>query len=77
VASGIFGTPVSVPSPGEYVALGAARQAAWVLARTRGDGVDEAPGWAAAAHEVPDPGGDWAAEVRAAYRRLRGQVHGV
>ena len=36
VASGIFGAPVSVPSPGEYVALGAARQAAWVLARSRG-----------------------------------------
>src|SRR6188472_2699799 len=64
VASGIFGAPVSVPSPGEYVALGAARQAAWVLARSRGDGVEEPPGWATGAQEVPDPGGDWAAEVR-------------
>ena len=25
--------PVQVPTPGEYVALGAARQAAWVLSR--------------------------------------------
>jgi xylulokinase len=77
VASGIFGAPVSVPSPGEYVALGAARQAAWVLARSRGDGVEEPPGWAIGAPEVPDPGGDWAAEVRGAYTRLRGQMHGI
>ena len=77
VASGIFGAPVSVPSPGEYVALGAARQAAWVLARSRGDGVEEPPGWAIGAQEVPDPGGDWAAEVRGAYTRLRGQMHGI
>jgi xylulokinase len=32
LASGIFGSPVLVPEPGEYVALGAARQAAWALA---------------------------------------------
>jgi xylulokinase len=68
---------VSVPSPGEYVALGAARQAAWVLARSRDDGVDEAPGWAVGAQEVRDPGGDWADEVRGAYRRLRTQMHGI
>ena len=77
VASGIFGVPVSVPSPGEYVALGAARQAAWVLARSRDDGAEEAPGWSVAAQEVPDGGGDWAAEVRGAYTRLRGQMHGI
>jgi xylulokinase len=34
VAPGIFGVPVAVPEPEEYVALGAARQAAWVLAGT-------------------------------------------
>jgi xylulokinase len=34
VAAGIFGRPVSVPEPEEYVALGAARQAAWALAGT-------------------------------------------
>ena len=77
VASGIFGVPVSVPSPGEYVALGAARQAAWVLARSRDDGAEEAPGWTVGAQEVPDRGGDWAAEVRGAYGRLRGQMHGI
>jgi xylulokinase len=32
IAPGIFGVPVAVPDPEEYVALGAARQAAWALA---------------------------------------------
>ncbi len=35
IAPGIFGVPVAVPEPEEYVALGAARQAAWVLAGTQ------------------------------------------
>ncbi len=43
IAPGVFGHPVSVPDPGEYVARGAARQAAWVLS-----GAAEPPGW-----EVP------------------------
>jgi len=34
LAPGIFGTPIFVPEPEEYVALGAARQAAWALAGT-------------------------------------------
>ncbi len=34
IAPGIFGAPVLVPEPEEYVALGAARQAAWALAGT-------------------------------------------
>ena len=40
LAPGIFGVPVLVPAPEEYVALGAARQAAWVLADT-----PEPPAW--------------------------------
>jgi xylulokinase len=40
VAPTIFGKPVLVPTPGEYVALGAARQAAWTLS-----GADSPPGW--------------------------------
>jgi xylulokinase len=39
-APGIFGVPVDVPEPEEYVALGAARQAAWALA-----GTAEPPQW--------------------------------
>ena len=41
LAPGIFGVPVTVPEPEEYVALGAARQAAWALA-----GTPEPPEWA-------------------------------
>ncbi|MEZ7240850.1 xylulokinase [Rhodococcus sp. GXMU-t2271] len=40
LAPGILGIPVEVPEPGEYVAVGAARQAAWVLA-----GGTEPPRW--------------------------------
>ncbi|HEY7483120.1 MAG TPA: xylulokinase [Streptosporangiaceae bacterium] len=40
LAPAVFGVPVSVPEPGEYVALGAARQAAWALA-----GTPEPPAW--------------------------------
>jgi xylulokinase len=40
LAPGIFGVPVAVPEPEEYVALGAARQAAWALA-----GTPEPPDW--------------------------------
>ena len=40
LAPGIFFSPILVPEPEEYVALGAARQAAWALART-----PEPPPW--------------------------------
>ena len=46
LAPGIFGVPVLVPAPEEYVALGAARQAAWALA-----GTAEPPAWP---RQVPD-----------------------
>ncbi|GLW30827.1 xylulokinase [Actinoplanes regularis] len=42
VAPALFGKPVLVPPPGEYVADGAARQAAWVAA-----GGDVPPAWSA------------------------------
>jgi xylulokinase len=47
LAPGIFFSPVSVPEPGEYVALGAARQAAWALA-----GSPEPPEWPAPPAEI-------------------------
>ncbi|MEV6928573.1 xylulokinase [Dactylosporangium sp. NPDC051485] len=47
IAPALLGMPVTVPEPGEYVALGAARQAAWALR-----GTPEAPAWSLAAAEV-------------------------
>jgi xylulokinase len=46
IAPVVLGVPVVVPSPGEYVALGAARQAAWVLS-----GSVEPPAWVRADEE--------------------------
>jgi xylulokinase len=40
IAPAIFGAPVHVPTPAEYVALGAARQAAWTLPQQ-----DSPPSW--------------------------------
>jgi xylulokinase len=40
IAPAVLGRPVAVPPPGEYVADGAARQAAWVLA-----GAADPPAW--------------------------------
>jgi xylulokinase len=40
IAPMIFGVPVTVPEPAEYVALGAARQAAWALS-----GLADPPAW--------------------------------
>lgn len=55
IAPTVFGVPVQVPAPGEYVADGAARQAAWVLS-----GDPEPPVWPLASLETyegtPTPG---------------------
>ena len=69
LAPAILGTPVTVPEPAEYVALGAARQAAWALA-----GTPEPPRWPAppATEHTADPGAVAAAEeIRDRYARLR------
>jgi xylulokinase len=47
IAPAVLGHPVVVPPPAEYVADGAARQAAWVLA-----GGTEPPGWELAGAET-------------------------
>lgn len=62
VAAQVFDVPVAVPEPGEYVADGAARQAAWVLAGSR-------PGWPVeiAATLTPDP----QPAIRARYREAQ------
>ncbi|NUR72015.1 MAG: xylulokinase [Hamadaea sp.] len=62
IAPAVFGRPVAVPSAGEYVADGAARQAAWALTGQR-------PTWTDSGVEVfeadPDP------SVRARYAEAR------
>lgn len=65
VAAQVFAEPVVVPAPGEYVAAGAAAQAAWALSGTR-------PSW-----PVPDvgaPAPDHHPEVLAAYRAAAARV---
>ncbi len=46
IAPQIFGLPISIPEPGEYVADGAARQAAWVLASAEAGAPAAQPAWA-------------------------------
>jgi xylulokinase len=65
IAPAIFGVPVTVPPPAEYVALGAARQAAWALS-----GAESPPRWPLAGTSAeytaePDP------LVRERYAALR------
>jgi xylulokinase len=65
IAPAIFGVPVTVPPPAEYVALGAARQAAWALS-----GAESPPGW-----QLPGSSAEYTAEpdllVRERYAALR------
>lgn len=65
LAPAVLGVPVDAPSPGEYVADGAARQAAWVLA-----GGAEPPAWelGPVEHLTAEP----RPEIRAAYDRAAG-----
>jgi xylulokinase len=70
LAPGVFGLPVTVPEPAEYVALGAARQAAWALAASSsGAGLDALPDWPARAAETYE--GAPVPEVRERYAALR------
>jgi len=62
IAPAVLGRPVVVPAPGEYVADGAARQAAWVL---RG----ELPEWEPAGTVVRE--GDPTPAVRNRYADVR------
>lgn len=74
-AASMLRVQVEVPVAGEYVALGAARQAAWAA-------TGEFPDWERKIHTAfePDASGasaDWAAEVRGRYIESRQQVYGV
>jgi xylulokinase len=64
IAPAIFGVPVTVPEPAEYVALGAARQAAWAVS-----GAAAPPDWAGPPAETftADPRPD----IRDRYATLR------
>jgi len=64
IAPEVFGCPVLVPEPGEYVADGAARQAAWVLA-----GGDQPPVWSAGRSQ--EYGGAAVPHVREQYAAAR------
>jgi xylulokinase len=69
LAPGILGRPVLVPPSGEYVADGAARQAAWVLS-----GESAPPEWAQPGlQEFQAP---MAAGVRERYAEVRGRTDG-
>ncbi|XVX19961.1 FGGY-family carbohydrate kinase [Actinomycetota bacterium] len=73
IAPMLFGAPVVVPAPGEYVALGAARQAAWLLA-----GGDGPPQWeVATAAEIAPTEIERGAEVYGRYAAALAQVHGL
>ncbi|CCH88573.1 Xylulose kinase [Modestobacter italicus] len=64
VAPAVLGVPVLVPPPGEYVADGAARQAAWVLA-----GGETPPVWPATSTETYEA--DPVPHVRERYAEVR------
>jgi xylulokinase len=70
IAPAVLGLPVEVPAPGEYVADGAARQAAWVLG-----GEAEPPGWSTGPSRTYEA--DPVPAVRERYAAVRAEVAGV
>ncbi|MFT2817092.1 xylulokinase [Leifsonia sp. A12D58] len=63
IAAQVFSVPVQVPTPGEYVANGAAAQAAWALTGSR-------PSWGLATVAEPTP--DFRPVIREQYAAHRG-----
>lgn len=70
IAPAVLGRPVIVPQPGEYVADGAARQAAWTLSAG-----EEPPTWELAGTETYQA--DPAPAVRARYAEVRDLTEGT
>ncbi|MET1052583.1 MAG: FGGY-family carbohydrate kinase, partial [Mycetocola sp.] len=62
IAAQVFDVPVVIPTPGEYVAVGAAAQAAWVL-------TGERPDWPLSI--VAEPAVDYRPVIREQYRAHR------
>lgn len=69
IAPMVLGVPVDVPAPGEYVADGAARQAAWVLT-----GEDQPPSWSTT--EIETYEAEATPQVREAYDAAASLVSG-
>jgi xylulokinase len=67
VAAQVFEAPVVVPAPGEYVADGAATQAAWAL-------TGERPAWPL--QIVAEPGPDHRPVIRDQYERYAARAPG-
>ena len=73
IAPDLLGAPVAIPAPGEYVAVGAARQAAWALS-----GRDEPPPWAVDLTVTAEPdrhGSEVGARTRARYAATLAATH--
>ena len=71
LAPDLLGAPVAIPAPGEYVAVGAARQAAWALA-----GDDRPPAWDVDVDVTVEPENPAAgAEVRERYAAVLAATH--
>lgn len=73
-AADIFGTEILIPQAGEYVALGAARQAAWALS-----GSQEPPAWERRIERILEPSAspEWAQTVRGRFADARLTIYGV
>jgi xylulokinase len=65
-AAEVFAVPIAVPEPGEYVAAGAALQAAWAL-------TGERPSWTVPLTAAPEPAHD--PSIRARYREATALGH--
>lgn len=70
VAADVFGVRVVVPAAAEYVARGAARQAAWALA-----GTETPPEWPLEVDTTVEPEAD-SAQIREPYAEVRARLHG-
>lgn len=70
IAPGLFGAPVVVPTPAEYVGVGAARQAAWALS-----GADAPPSWSLTLESEFDVPALDTSEVTGRYAALLAAMH--
>lgn len=69
-AASIFNLPVEIPTSREYVALGAARQAAWAA-------TGELPEWKRSIEAAYEPEGEWGLGVRECYAEARRNIYGI